>query len=257
MPRRLTNEDVRQKFIAAGYIPDNEFQYRNNKQKHRVYDILNAKYVYVSLQTLNYNIKKGHRPLWEQPGTTPEQVHGQSSLSSLTRFIRNHDIPISDPDVQQATFNYYKDLRRKLARQKDFDYAFGQSSTDQMRAVILALQDSMPKLLSQGIIIRLKMTTTSGLERYFHVNPTTLNDLWLIFKDIEPDFSVEDLCTFLFLPYDLPSAIITLIRAFGKKCSESEQLLLHLLARLCAVLAELECLGISYSAALFLAVFRN
>ena len=199
MPRRLNNEDVRQKFIAAGYIPDNEFQYRNNKQKHRVYDILNDKYVYVSLQSLNYNIKKGHRPLWEAPGTSssqPEQVH--PSNDPLTRFIRNHNIPISDPDVQQATFNYYKDLRRKLARQKDFEYAFvqssitGQSSTDQMRAVILALQDSMPKLLSQGIIIRLKMTTTSGLERYFHVNPTTLNDLWLIFKDIEPDFSVED-----------------------------------------------------------------
>ena len=34
MPKRLDNDQVRQKFIAAGYVPDNDFNYKNNKQKH-------------------------------------------------------------------------------------------------------------------------------------------------------------------------------------------------------------------------------
>ena len=93
MPRRHSPEAIRQKFIAAGYIPDNDFTYRNNKQKHRVYDILNSKYVHVSLQTLDYNIKKGNRPLWEEP-TLPGQYTDEDAAPSrdpLSRFSRNHD----------------------------------------------------------------------------------------------------------------------------------------------------------------------
>ena len=200
MPRRHSPEAIRQKFIAAGYIPDNDFTYRNNKQKHRVYDILNSKYVHVSLQTLDYNIKKGNRPLWEEP-TLPASTDSEDppATDPLSRFSRNHDeafrqLPI---EVQQATFNDYKQLRGMIGRQKDFTYTFTAThdqaaTTTQMRATILALQDSMPKLLSKGITIRLKITTQGGLERYFHINPTTLNDLWMIFKDVEPDFAVED-----------------------------------------------------------------
>ena len=205
MPRRHSAEAIRQKFIAAGYIPDNDFTYRNNKQKHRVYDILNSKYVHVSLQTLDYNIKKGNRPLatvvampYVEDQYTPAPPTDRPT-DSLSRFSRNHDeafrqLPI---EVQQATFNDYKQLRGMIGRQKDFIYTFMQPADSdrqavQMRATILALQDSMPKLLSKGITIRLKITTQGGLERYFHINPTTLNDLWMIFKDVEPDFAVED-----------------------------------------------------------------
>ena len=66
MPKRFTTEEVRARFTSAGLIPDNNFQYKNNKQRYRVFDILNNKYTNMSLQTLEYNIKKGHRPLWEE-----------------------------------------------------------------------------------------------------------------------------------------------------------------------------------------------
>ena len=65
MPRRHDNDEIKQKFMNAGFIPDNEFKSKNNKTKYRVYDILNNKYTKISLQQLDYNIKKGHRPLWE------------------------------------------------------------------------------------------------------------------------------------------------------------------------------------------------
>ena len=200
MPRRLNNEDVRQKFIAAGYIPDNNFNYQNNKQRHRVYDILNNKYTRISLQTLNYNIKKGHRPLWEAI-TIPEPQDDEQPVdnSPLQRFLRSHSkqetlqtLPI---EQQQQTFNSYQQLRRNIMSKRNFTYNFEQGNVEQqasqMRATILALHDSLSKIMPQHSI-RLKITTTSGNERYFHINPTTLSDLWAIFKDVEPDYSVED-----------------------------------------------------------------
>ena len=77
---------------------------------------------------------------------------------------------------------------------RDFTYNFDNNhimQASQMRATIMALRDSLSKVIPQHSI-RLKITTTSGHERYFHVNPTTIADLWAIFKDVEPDFSVED-----------------------------------------------------------------
>ena len=192
MPRRHDTEAVRQKFIAAGYIPDNDFAYRNNKQKHRVYDILNGKYVSVSLQTLDYNVKKGHRPLWEQPQTPTTEAPVEDN-DSLSRFRRAHDSTFASlpVEVQQSTYNEYKCIRGLIMRQRDFTYVMPQEQLSGMRATIMALQDSLARVL-QRYTIRLKLTTTEGRERYFHVNPTTLNDLWGIFKDVEPDFSVED-----------------------------------------------------------------
>ena len=200
MPRRLNNEDVRQKFIAAGYIPDNNFNYQNNKQRHRVYDILNNKYTMITLQTLNYNIKKGHRPLWEAI-TIPEPQNDEQPVdnSPLQRFLRSHTkqetlqtLPV---EQQQQTFNSYQQLRRNIMSKRNFTYNFEQGNVEQqasqMRATILALHDSLSKIMPQHSI-RLKVTTASGNERYFHVNPTTLSDLWAIFKDVEPDYSVED-----------------------------------------------------------------
>ena len=202
MPKRLDNDQVRQKFIAAGYVPDNDFNYKNNKQKHRVYDILNNKFVKISLQTLDYNIKKGHRPLWEEPPlpTLPEdeQQPQQSSNTPLDRFIRSHNKQESfqqlPREIQQQTFTNYQQLRHSIMSKRNFTYNFDNNhimQASQMRATIMALHDSLSKVIPQHSI-RLKITTTSGHERYFHVNPTTIADLWAIFKDVEPDFSVED-----------------------------------------------------------------
>ena len=197
MPRRHDNDEIKQKFINAGFIPDNEFKYKNNKTKYRVYDILNNKYTRISLQQLDYNIKKGHRPLWEAL-PIDETVEDTTSNDPLQRFIRSHSKQESFQQLpleqQQETFNNYQKLRHKIMRKQPFTYNFDQSElvqTSQMRAVIMALNDSLSKIMPR-YSIRLKITTTNNHERYFHINPTTLSDLWAIFKDIEPDFSVED-----------------------------------------------------------------
>ena len=196
MPRRNNPNDMKQRFIDAGFIPTDAFNYRNCKQKHRVYDILNGKYVNMSLQTLDYNIKKGHRPLWAEP-TLPTSIEPQTTqLSPLDRFIRAHpgnfeQIPA---EQQQSTFDIYRTLRARIMRMRPFVYQFEQGEQAQivqMRATIMALRDSLAKVLPR-FSIKLKMTTLTGRERYFTVNTTTLDDLWDIFKNVEPDFTVED-----------------------------------------------------------------
>ena len=62
-----------------------------------------------------------------------------------------------------------------------------------MQAIILALNDTTPKLIQHSWKLILKVITRAGFERYFQVNPTTLADLWRIFGvGLTPDFSVED-----------------------------------------------------------------
>ena len=205
MPKRFTTEEVRARFTSAGLIPDNNFQYKNNKQRYRVFDILNNKYTNMSLQTLEYNIKKGHRPLWEEiplpdtptAGTPAAETPAAPARTGLERFINKHQGTFQElpAEIQQDTYNTYQQLRSKIMRQQEFVYTFSPEDfqqTSQMRATIMALNDSLAKILSRGNNIRLKITTASGHERYFHINPTTLADLWAIFRDVEPDFSVED-----------------------------------------------------------------
>ena len=157
----------------------------------------------MSLQTLEYNIKKGHRPLWEEiplpdtPAADTPAADTPAADNSLSRFINNHQGTFQQlpAGVQQDTYNAYQQLRSRIMRQQEFVYAFSPEDfqqTSQMRATIMALNDSLAKILSSGNSIRLKITTASGHERYFHINPTTLADLWAIFRDVEPDFSVED-----------------------------------------------------------------
>lgn len=195
MPPRKDPNTVKQLFIAAGFIPTDAFNYQNIKQKHRVYDILNGRYINMSLQTLNYNVKAGRRPLWDEP-TIITSTEPHEPLHSLDRFIRSHpgDFERLPFDHQRETHEIYRFLRAKIMTVKPFVYQFKQDETSQiihMRATIMALRDSLPKILPKHSI-KLKVTTITGAERYFHVNSTTLDDLWAIFKDVDPDFSVED-----------------------------------------------------------------
>ena len=191
MPPRLNPEIIRTLFTQAGFIPDNDFNYINAKRKYRVFDILNNKYVKISVQTLKYNIKTGKRPLWEEPpmlsNNDPEYFDG------IDRF--NQRIPDLPADYQRQTFNEHQNIIRRIQRKQNFTYLFDQSDSDvrnnQMRGIILALQNALPRVFPTHNI-RLKLTTTSGLERYFHINPTSLEDLWAIFSPVNPDFSVED-----------------------------------------------------------------
>ena len=110
MPRRLNGDDVKQLFTQAGFIPDNNFNYRNTKAKIKVFDILNNKYVRISVQTLKYNIRVGKRPLWEEPpmlaNEDPEYLNG------LERFAQR--VPELPVDIQQQTFNHHQQIIRNI-----------------------------------------------------------------------------------------------------------------------------------------------
>lgn len=203
MPRRINPESVKQRFIEAGYLPTEGFQYKNKKQKLDVYDIFKRKYIKLSLQTLDYNIKTGKRPLWTEPllindentqNITPT-VH-QTQQSPLERFTNSHkgnfeQLPLPE---QQLTYNIYKFLRGRIMRKTEFVHEFSPVQEHQpayMRATVMALRDCMKSVLPH-YSIKLHVQTQTGKKRYFHVNKTTLDDLWDIFKDVEPDFSVED-----------------------------------------------------------------
>ena len=190
MPKRQIGDEVKSLFIKAGFIPDNDFKYTNAKTKYRVFDILNNKYVKITPQTLKYNIKSGKRPLWEEPQLLDRG--DPEYLSGIDRF--NQRISNLPAAIQRQTFNEHQNIIRQIQRKQNFTYLFDQDPEikhNQMRGLIMALQNALPRILPSHNI-RLKLTTVDGLERYFHINPTTLEDLWEIFSPVDPDFSVED-----------------------------------------------------------------
>ena len=152
---------------------------------------MHNKYVKITPQTLKYNINKGKRPLWEEPpmlaNEDPEYRDG------IGRF--NQRIPNLPAETQRQTFNEHQNIIRNIVRKRDFTYVFDQRDPEikhnQMRGLIMALQNALPRVFPTHNI-RLKLTTTTGLERYFHINPTSLEDLWEIFSPANPDYSVED-----------------------------------------------------------------
>ena len=122
MPKRLNPESVKQLFIDAGYELSENFVYKNSKQKHRVFDHLNNKYVKISYQNLKYNIDKGHRPTWSDtpfaltPTPSTQASNTPSTPSAFDRFVKNHGdaMQVHHSSFQEIAFNSFKQIYRML-----------------------------------------------------------------------------------------------------------------------------------------------
>ena len=203
MPKRLDSNTVRQAFIDAGYEPPADFKYKNNKTKYRMFDYLNNKYVQISYQTLQYNLKKGHRPTWSMlPLPLPdeqldEQPTQPTQKSPQERFYTKHsDVLISfDSGAKQVIYDQYKGTIQQLTRKRDFILDLPTEDEELQRihltGIMLALRDTAANILKKHDLT-LCLTNINDRERYFNVNPTTLDDLYNAIMSPEIEYRVED-----------------------------------------------------------------
>ena len=200
MPRRLDSNTVKQMFIDAGYEPAEDFNYKNSKQKHRVYDHLNNKYVKISYQNLKYSISKGHRPTWSElplPPPSTQASNTPSTPSPFERFVKNHSdaLSVHHNTVQQIAFNTYKQIMPKLNRKTDFTYNFVpigyEERASEMLGIVLSIKDSASKLLTKHNIT-IQLTTRSNKCRYININTTTISNLFEMFSSPDFDFDLKD-----------------------------------------------------------------
>ena len=185
MPRRLDSNTVRQAFIDAGYEPPADFKYKNNKTKYKMFDHLNNKYVTINYQTLQYNLKKGHRPTWSMLPfpSEPSQPTQPTQKSPQERFYDKHSDELASYEswAKQIIYGLYKSTIKRLTRKRDFTIDIPTEEEDEQRiylaGIMLGLKDTAANILKKHDLT-LCLTNINDRERYFNVNPTTLDDLY-------------------------------------------------------------------------------
>ena len=203
MPKKLSEQVVRQLWMDAGYqLPDN-FKYVNSRKKYKVFDHFTNEFTKMSLQQLKYKLKKNQRPTFsELPLPYPEPQNNQQQqpqhmqLSARRRFLNNHSFLNNQPQwFAIEIFNIYTELMPKINRKQTFTYDFYDDGAEDMSAqmfgITVALKDSLAKIQKTHDII-LDLETVDGRHRYFHVNAATINDLYEIFNSPVPNFDVTD-----------------------------------------------------------------
>ncbi|MBR4625674.1 MAG: hypothetical protein IKO56_09095 [Alphaproteobacteria bacterium] len=201
MPKKLSEQVVRQLFLDAGYQLPNNFAYVNSKKKHKVLDKFTNEFTRLSLQQLKYKIKRNQRPTFsELPLPYPEPQNDNQpqhvQLSARRRFLNNHSFLNNQPQwFATEIFNIYTELMPKINRKQTFTYDFYDDGSDymsvQMFGITVALKDSLAKIQKTHDIV-LDLETVDGRHRYFHVNAASINDLYEIFNSPAPNFDVTD-----------------------------------------------------------------
>ena len=226
MPRRLQEAIVRQMFYDAGYQLARNFKYVNAKHKHKVLDLFTDTFVRMSLNQLKYKLKHDQRPTWndlpligtlqydlinnpqqQQPQQQQQQMNNNNNADddddddmdpALRRFINKHNA-LKDTNIsfKQDAYAAYKTSMPKLNKKRDWTYSFvdnnnaQRSLNAQMLGITYALSESLARIGKTNALV-LDLETIQGKHRYFHVNTSTVSDLYEIFKSPEPNFDVTD-----------------------------------------------------------------
>ena len=191
MPPRLSRAVVRQMFYDAGYELPANFHYVNNKYRYTVVDKFTNTVVRITVQQLKYKITHNQRPQWFDLPLPTDGVH-REQLNGFERFVLYNDLTTFDEDSQHIIFDTYRDVIVRIMRKRDFVFNFHpEVMTKEMLAITLALSYTIARVNRTNNLV-LDLLTTTGRHRYFHVNTTTVNMLYEMFINPEPNFEVQD-----------------------------------------------------------------
>ena len=133
MPPRLNQADVKALFAKYGYIVPDNFTYRNNKQKFKVYDEQNDVYEHMSLQQLQYHIRRGNRQPYFDPvlmsmplSSSPAPSSQAPGATGYERWFAQQREGFLDDDAedQQAAYNYYKRIMPVIGHRRNTTITF-------------------------------------------------------------------------------------------------------------------------------------
>ena len=175
MSKRLSTKDVKELFEKYGYSLSDDFKYKNNTTKYKVYDNYTNKYENLNLKQLQYRINKGR--------------------SEYDIFNDFYNIAISDeePIVKNKSNNnkiintITKDLIKKLLLQKDFTYNVNHNNDNIMLyALMFSIRNVGPKINKK---IRMTVYDDNNNPVYYYGNQNTVNFLYNIINDNDHEYS--------------------------------------------------------------------
>ena len=188
MGRRLTQQQVKDLFEKYGYILPDNFQYRNNKQKFRVFDEMNETHEILSLQQLRYRINRAatrrqpyfDRDLLSLPLADSEPV----SNDSYERWCEKQPEEFAelDDEYRHAAFQYFRDVIPIIARRQNTTLNFNQN--ENVIPQLYGLVQALRTVDFSQFDVRLTINN-NGIQTYAHANENTINFLYNSFFDAQ------------------------------------------------------------------------
>ena len=199
MPKKLTIQDIKDRYEKYGYFIQDDI-YRNNKYKMTVFDAQLGKNVKLSVQNMNYSIKKKKRSEYDineilPVALNPEQIPREhfdifnvlptqhnperpTKQSPMRRFMnRLANSPIladATEDEKKQMFEYYNMLVKQFGRRKPLTIQWSQSKM-RSRHQLLVFIEALKTIIRPNKMIRIKTIDSDGVESNYSLTHETLN----------------------------------------------------------------------------------
>ena len=188
MPKRLTTELARERFLRFGFLPDDTFVYRNNKQKYRVLDEVTNKYVSMSMNYLTTRVKKNRRvevdPFLGALHDTgfldaPEGSIRERKLERYTDKFPIEEFKREPHHLRERVMDYAMTLKR-LAGKRKTTTIVRVDDVEQDKVSLYAMIDTLfavSHMIFKRYRIALKIESDIDKSHYWYIGETSISRL--------------------------------------------------------------------------------
>lgn len=179
MPRRNNQQKIIEELEKYGYSVYDNFQYKNNTTKMKLFDEQNNKKIYLSLKQIRYRQKHGRSEYDNNIFRIKPTEDFQQQLSSFDRFNNKQDdiFKNKSQNYRQNVFNETNKILKLLMKKRSFDLKI--NNDEILNALIFAMKMSGGKI---NMNVRMTIIDENGHVEYAYLNQNTidlLNDGYL------------------------------------------------------------------------------
>ena len=188
MPKKLSTQQVKDLFTKYGYKVPQNFVYKNNKQKIRVYDEQNETHETLTLQQLKYMIDKAatkrspyfdkklmNLPLSSSTNVADNQDEDDSPGYRRWLAKQSDDFNDLDNEYKHDAYDFYRRVMPIISRKHDTLLRFNQN--DENKAKLYGLVEALKTVDFSRYDVRLTINY-QGTTTYMHANENTINLLY-------------------------------------------------------------------------------
>ena len=206
MPKRLTKEEAEAQINAYGYFFTPKTVYKNSRTAMNLYDAEQNKNVNLSLDQINYRVRRGYRGKYDifnilnEPDVQQPQPH--TGYDRFCNKLRDYKIfNTLDDNKKQQAYTEYQNMCRRLGTKRNFDVDFtnGNLPNDLMIFVIIQAFKAVKKRMNKRIQLKVKYDDDSY--HYFALSYDTINYFESLLLDLTPQ-EVSDSISDMFETYN-------------------------------------------------------
>lgn len=172
MPRRNNQQKIIDELEKYGYSVYDNFEYKNNTTKIKLFDEQNNKKIYLSLKQIRYRQKHGRSEYDFNISRIKPTQDFQQQLSSFDRFNNKQDDVFKNKSLnyRRNVFNETNKIIKTLMKKRSFDLRVGNDEI--LNALIFAMKMSGGKI---NMNVRMTIIDENGHLEYAYLNQNTID----------------------------------------------------------------------------------